>query len=109
MADRLSGEVTVSLGGTVYTLRLDFNALAAFEEATGRDAMAVLQDAENEKLGVRALITLVHAMMQEHHPDADLRVAGRILSEETAIIQRVLLAATGGANPDPRPAGARPA
>lgn len=92
MANRFKGEASATLDGVTYTLRLDFNAMCAFEEATGRDAMEALAGFEAGKAKAGDLRALVWAMLQRHHPDADLTLAGDLLSEDAEVMGRVLLA-----------------
>jgi hypothetical protein len=93
MANAFLGEASAKVNGRVYTLRLDFNALCAFEEKTGEDALAVVAAMEKGKFKVTQLRTLVLAMLQKHHPDATAEEAGDILSEDSDALQRVLSAA----------------
>lgn len=58
-----SNRCTIKLGGDDFDLRFDMNAVAAFEEQTGRAAALVLQDVEAcAKTGV--FMALVYAGMQ---------------------------------------------
>lgn len=93
MANSFHGEATATVGGDRYTLRLDFNAMCDFEEATGANAMDVLAAFEKGKASTVHLRALVWAMMQAHHPGLPIRVAGDILSHDLEAMQRVLQAA----------------
>lgn len=95
MANRLKGEVQARADGRVWTLRMDFNALCAFEADTGRSAFEVLTEMEANPAGIRArdLRDLVHACLGHHHPDATKADAGVILSEDMGALERVAAAA----------------
>jgi hypothetical protein len=101
MANRFLGEASASVDGKSYTLRLDFNAMCAFEEATGEDAMQMLESLERGKpkgavkgQGYATILrTLVWCMLKRHHPDATQEEAGDILSSDLEALQRALLAA----------------
>lgn len=95
MANRLKGETQARADGRVWTLRMDFNALCAFEADTGRSAFEVLTEMEENPGGIRArdLRDLVHACLGHHHPDATKADAGLILSEDMGALERVAAAA----------------
>jgi hypothetical protein len=94
MANRLLGEATTTLDGKVYTLRFDFNAMCAFEEATGLEALAAFEAFETGALKKASdLRAMVWAMLQRHHPAATLAEAGDILSADADVLRRVMIAA----------------
>ena len=90
MANRFKGEASVTIDGKVWTLRMDFNAMCAFEEATGKAAMATLEGFEGGDYTMSDLRAIVHAMLLRHHPDATPQDAGDILSEDSEVLMRVL-------------------
>jgi len=96
MANRFFGEATIIADGKTYTLRCDFNAMCHFEEATG-DALEAFDELEAGKFSVVAARQIMHSFLQEHHPDADVKLAGRLLSEDTSILQQVIK----NASPEP--------
>jgi hypothetical protein len=92
MANRFLGEASTVADGKTWTLRLDFNAMAAFEEKTGKNAMSVLEGFEKGQLAFSDIRQLAWAMLLRHHPDATLDDAGDVLSVDVDVIQRVLAA-----------------
>ncbi|WIY23352.1 GTA-gp10 family protein [Parasedimentitalea psychrophila] len=94
MANRFKGEVSITIDGKVWTLVCDFNAMAEFEEATGMDAMAAFEKAEGGEVSIADLRHMVHAFLKLHHPEATLRDAGNVMSEDVAIVASVLAAAS---------------
>lgn len=102
MANRIKGEVALSHDGTTYRMRLDFNALAEFEEQVGGDAnaLALLQNpAALTALRTRALFW---AGLKQCHPDMTLELAGRILSSNMDKLSEAM----GAAFPDAEPGNA---
>lgn len=92
MANKFIGEATAEVEGVTWTLRCDFNAMAAFETATGKDAMEAFGEAEENKVSIPELIQMVHSFLQRHHPDATLQDAGDVLSHDLSVVQRVISA-----------------
>ena len=93
MVNRFLGEASTDLDGATYTLRMDFNAMCEFEDATGKDAMETLATFEGGKVSALDLRALIWAMLKRHHPDVSAQVAGDILSADSGVLQRVLVAA----------------
>lgn len=79
MANKIKGEVALSYEGAAYTLVLDFNALAEFEDAIGEKAMPILQDPNG--MGIKHMRALFWAGLKQRHPELTIEDAGRILSE----------------------------
>lgn len=103
MANRFRGEVSISVEGRSFTLRMDFNAMAEFEDATGRAALDVFQEAEKGTARMSTIRAIVFAALTRHHPDATVQDAGDILSEDPGVVQRLMAAAA----PDGEPGKAR--
>lgn len=93
----VQGDVRVEANGKVWTLRMDFNALCAFEDMTGENAMETLQVFESGKIGLRRLRELILCGLQRHHPEASLLDAGDILTA----IPDALARSIGAALPAP--------
>jgi hypothetical protein len=94
MANKFFGEATVTDdSGKKYTLRLDFNAMCEFEEATGKDAMEAFSDFEKGRVSVRLMRSMMLAFLKHHHPDATAQQAGDILSENLSALETVMSAA----------------
>jgi hypothetical protein len=91
---KMLGEGSATAGGKDWKLRFDMNTLADLEEMTGKPAQQVLKDMEDQNgkpMLARRLVC--HAMLLHHHPEATIRDAGTILSEDTAAFAAVLKAA----------------
>jgi hypothetical protein len=94
MANRFKGKVTTSVEGQEYTLVLDFNSMAEFEDRNnGKNALDVLQAMEQGKGSARDMRALVHVCLLTHQPDATAEEAGDILSEDPGVIARLVAAA----------------
>lgn len=94
MANRFFGEKTVTTDdGKQYTLRLDFNAMCDFEEATGKDAMTAFAEFEKGKVSIRLMRSMMWSFLKHHHPDATEQEAGNILSQNIDALQEVMTAA----------------
>ncbi|WPY93156.1 hypothetical protein T8T21_08445 [Limimaricola variabilis] len=94
MANRFLGEATVEVEGERYTLRCDFNAMAAFEAESGKEALASFQAAETGGLTITDMRAMFWAMLQHHHPGTTIAQAGAIMSEDAAALQRAILDAS---------------
>lgn len=90
MANRFKGEASITADGETYTLRCDFNALCHFEEATGKDPIETFEQFEKGKVSTTIMRHMMHAFLQEHHEDADLKLAGSLLSEDATVLMRVV-------------------
>lgn len=90
MANKIKGEVALSHDGAEYTLVLDFNALADFEDATGQNAVKLLSGGE---LSIGQMRALIHAGLKQRHPDLTLAQAGRILQGNMGALGEALAAA----------------
>lgn len=78
MVNKIKGEVALSYGGVAYSLALDFNTLAEFEDAIGEKAMPILQDPAG--MSIKQMRALFWCGLKQHHPEITLEEAGRILS-----------------------------
>lgn len=95
MANAIKGEVALLHDGKTYTMVLDFNALAEFEDATGKNAAEVLDSPESMSISLAR--KLFWAGLQRHHPGLTLHEAGDILQENMDKLGQ----AVGAAAPDP--------
>ncbi|MGI3164978.1 hypothetical protein [Pseudooceanicola sp. 200-1SW] len=69
-------------GGEGWKLAFTTNAMCAYEEETGKDFTSVaevLAKAENGRLSMRVLRTILWAGLQEHHEGMTMRQAGNVL------------------------------
>ena len=62
-------------------MRFDFNALAAFEEKSGRPALKAIGEMEDGDAMILDLRLLCWAGLKRHHPEISLEETGDILSE----------------------------
>ena len=90
MANGFKGEASITIDGKTWTLVCDFNAMAEFEEATGKDAMDAFEKAEEGGVSIVDLRHMVHSFLKAKHPDATLQDAGDIMSEDVGIVQRTI-------------------
>lgn len=80
MANAIKGEVALLHSGKTYTMILDFNALAEFEEASGcESALDFIQDEKNLN-NARMLRLLFWAGLKQRQPEMTLDLAGQILT-----------------------------
>lgn len=84
MANRERGEVSLSIGGRVYTLYLDTNALALLEDlfSTPERDMTFLEILERvQRNSVRHMRGMIWAALQHHHPDVSVQRAGELIND----------------------------
>lgn len=96
MANAIKGEVALQHDGKTYTMVLDINALAEFEDATGMDPGEVLDNPKTMSLSLAR--KLFWAGLQKHHPGLTLREAGDILQENFGKLGKAMATVT----PEPR-------
>ncbi|OWJ81366.1 GTA-gp10 family protein [Haematobacter missouriensis] len=100
MANSFLGEVKVVANGSTFTLRLDFNAMCAFEDASGgTSSFDLLARYEVGAIRATEMRLLIWAALQHHHPDTTHETAGDVLSADGAILRR-LIAAAAPATPE---------
>lgn len=93
MANRFRGEITAACDGVSYTLRMDMNTLAAFENATAELSLDFLETVEKGKASVADMVVMLHCAMLRHQPDATSEHAGDLLSDDSTTLMRLLQAA----------------
>ncbi|MBT9387020.1 hypothetical protein KM176_24480 [Pseudooceanicola sp. CBS1P-1] len=101
----MNGDYTFDALGRSWTLCFDFNALADFEQHSGRKAAAFLAEIETdpEALSLADMRMMVWAGLVQHHPEVTLREAGQILGEAPEAMMQAL----GAAMPEPSQDGAK--
>lgn len=108
MAKQLKGAVKFTHAGKSFTLQLDFNAICDFGDAIGVDGVARLEVIGTKPLTGKETRALFWAALQEHHPEIDLREAGRMVmacqAELMAAMQAMLPDADEGAAGNDQPA-----
>jgi hypothetical protein len=90
MTNRIKGEIALQHDGKAYTMVLDFNALADFEDATGANAVKVLSSGD---LSIRQMRALFQVGLRRHHPEITLTEAGHILQSNMAKLGDAIAAA----------------
>ena len=97
MAQRVNaieGEVECQYQGQTYRLRFDFNTMVDFERETGgRSLMAALSPDDGTAPSSSDLLTIFWLCFAEHHPEVDLRKAGRIYSADMEVLNRLMAVA----------------
>lgn len=93
MANKLKGEISVTIEGKVWILVADFNALCDFEETTGELAVEFIDRFETGTVPMRHIRAFVHAMLKARQPDATAIDAGNILSADPDALKRAFDAA----------------
>lgn len=92
MARKNSGVVEFEADGNTYQLIVDMNALADFEDATGLNAMSILEGDIGE-LSAAHIRALFWAMLVQHHTDMTIRDAGRLVLRGMAAMNAAVAAA----------------
>ncbi len=93
MGNRFKGEASTQFEGKTYTLRVDFNAMCAFEDMTGKNALEVFAGFESGSAGVSDMRAMAWSFLRKHHPETDLNFAGDLLSESSELLADVMAAA----------------
>jgi hypothetical protein len=94
MANTIKGEVGVEVDGKKWTLRADMNALCDFEDAAGIKALDFVAIVEGEgNPSMKLMRSFVLSCIQQCHPEATERDAGRVMSVESGVVQRAFEAA----------------
>lgn len=98
MTAKFFGTLTHEHDGKTLTLVMDMNAVCHFDAATGLNFFDVV--ASWEKTGgmppASHLRAIIHAAMQEHHQDMTVQDAGRIISGDLGVFERLMSAAMDG-------------
>lgn len=111
MAKRAKGEVSFEHDGKSFTLVLDFNAIAEFEDLAGvPNGLAALEGemkALDGQMSAKTARALFCAGLRGNHPDLTLVEAGRLLTSNVSALNEAMTAAfpkadstaAGNANP----------
>jgi hypothetical protein len=105
---------TLQYEGEEYTLTFDWTVIAEFEEANGWSVADVLKPPQGGSPLISRLVKLFLAGLQHNHPEADLNLAGAMMT--TPAIAAKFNGAIDGAMPqagdvageDGKPASANP-
>jgi len=81
MANPHRGQVALAAGDATYTLCFSANALCELEDATGQAVTQITEKFNSGGASMKLVRALVWAGLQDHHPDIDLKGAGRIITD----------------------------
>jgi Phage tail tube protein, GTA-gp10 len=77
-----TGAVTIEYGGASYRLVLDWTAIAWFERQSGASLLEVYAGMAQGMPKLSLLAYLLHAGLQQYHPEVDFDTAGRMSLDE---------------------------
>lgn len=80
MANAVRGQVSLKAGDTTYTICLSTNAVCELEDLTGEAIGSLAAKMNGGSVRMTDVRALVWAALQDHHPDADLKEAGNIIT-----------------------------
>jgi len=81
MANVHRGQVSLAVGDTTYTLSLSTNALCDLEDLFGKNVTEVAALLGADNVSMKTVRGMFWAALQDHHPDVDLKGAGRIITD----------------------------
>lgn len=82
MANPHRGQVSLVAGDATYTLSFSANALCELEDATGETVAQITRKLnDSDGASMKLVRSLVWAALQDHHPEVDLKKAGRIITD----------------------------
>lgn len=110
-ANKMTGEVPVTIAGTDYTLHYDWRAIGALVTEFGEDAGTVLSDVVmNPFAKIEAFAKTLEIGLQRHHPDMTLDRIMELSPPVAEVIKPVAVALgyafTGGKNEEEVPESA---
>lgn len=117
MANRHKGEVSATIDGTEYTLRIAANEWCDLEDEFDKPTTEIVQDffkmVEAGDLRMKVLRSFFRAALTGQHPDTTHHEAGAIMSamglvNAAALLGRVILASMPEADEKEGAAGSRP-
>lgn len=94
------GELTVTVGGKEYNLRLTMRSIAVLQQEYGQELAPVLGLAPGALPDFGVCLRVVDLALRKHHPDLEGDVADDILTQDMTIFGRLIQAAF----PQPEPA-----
>lgn len=92
MANKFRGEVSVPFNGKSLTLVMDYNAMADFEDLTGKNSITTFEKAETGEASISDMRAILFCAMRRHHPESTLEDAGDLLSEDITALGRLMQA-----------------
>lgn len=90
---RVRGEGHVVVDGVTWRLRFDMNVLAELQEKTGQPIEVVLAELDKGPSAIATLRKVCHEMLLHDQPQATIRDAGAVLSEDLEGVMAVISAA----------------
>lgn len=98
---KMLGEVTASVGGETYRLRLTMRGIATLQDEYGQNLDPILSLADGELPHFGVCLRVVELALQRYHPDAGPDVADDILTQDMGIFGQLLEAAFPQAEAQP--------
>jgi hypothetical protein len=115
MANPHRGEVSFDADGKSYTLHFSTNAICELEDKLDRSFVSISNDLAKavsapDKIRMTTLRAIFWAGLQDHHPEIDLKAAGKLILSTGGMLGVMNLITEGFARafPDPETKGARP-
>lgn len=96
MANRVRGEATANVDGKQYTLLIDMNSIAGWEDATNMSHIVLLGRMNAGSWRISDTRHLLHQSLLRHHPEVTLNEAGDLIPD----LQDALFEAMSRAFPD---------
>lgn len=90
MTGTLTGKTSVKVGDRTWVLALDFNAMCAFEEKTGKNAFGVISAFEQGAINALDLRALMWSLLVVNQPDVTLEEAGVLLTEAPEALKKAM-------------------
>ena len=108
MTNPHKGEVELKAGDQVYTLRYSIDAICSLEGTVGKGfAVIATEMSDVSKMTLTMVRQVLHAGLQERHPDVSLKQAGELIigAGGAAVVTLKISEAFGRAFPDPEASG----
>jgi len=103
MNGALTGKTSVVIEGRTWVLALDFNAMCAFEEKTGKNAFGVISAFEQGAINALDLRALMWSMLVVNQPEVTLEEAGVILTVAPEALKKAMDMASPKSKPGDKP------
>lgn len=89
----ITGEITTTVAGKEYVLRLTMRGLATLQDEYGQDLAPILSVKPGQMPHFGICLRLVELALKKRHPDATPDLADDILTEDPEIVGRIIQAA----------------
>jgi hypothetical protein len=87
---KMLGDLTVSVGGQEYCLRLTMRGIATLQDEFGQNLEPILNVKAGQLPHFGVCLRVVELALKRYHPEAGPEVADDILSEDMMIFGRLL-------------------